>query len=121
MSDYLPTTGLIMHKEWAQKILAGEKTWEIRSSDISAKRLPLRIGLVVKKECIGEVTIMSSIPLSPVALQSAASFLHHRVPQSKMRLVSYRKPHAWVLVDPIAYSEPKQAKRKPGQVTWIKF
>ena len=109
---------LVVKKVWLDLILSGRKTWEIRGMTTS-KRCWIHFaesqagGLLV-----GRARLVDCIPLS--ARTEAAfkkDFTRHRVPSLKM--VSYKKPHAWVLENAERFAKPFTYEHRKGAVIWV--
>lgn len=110
--------GLIIKKEWLEKIFAGAKTWELRGSRTHKRgRIALiesGLGLVV-----GEVNIVDCLgPLTENIYSSNKSKHHSRHSFSSK---SYKKIFAWVLENPTRYKIPKPYLHPQGAIIWVKL
>lgn len=109
--------GLVIKPYWAKKILAGEKTWEIRGRQTHKRG---KIGIIISGtgRVWGEVDLVDCIPLQgpddvELILQNQDK---HHVPLAG---IVYRKPWAWVLENPVKYDEPVPYNHPQGAVIWV--
>lgn len=111
--------GLIIASPWIEKILSGEKTWEIRGTNTGIRE---RIALIRKGSglIVGTAILVESVgPLSFDDLRDSVD--RHRVPRDQLRAVlgRYKRPHGWVfrnvtpLRPPVPYAHPS------GAVKWV--
>jgi hypothetical protein len=109
--------GLIIKPYWADLILAGEKTWEIRGSRTTIRG---RIALIKSGsgKIFGSVDLVNCISLhGPNDYELILnSFNKHHVP---LGVINYRKPYAWALENPIKYAEPIPYAHPQGAVIWV--
>ncbi|MFB9330046.1 ASCH domain-containing protein [Paenibacillus aurantiacus] len=109
--------GLIIKPYWADLILSGQKTWEIRGSRTHQRG---RIGIIKSGsgEVCGSVDLVDCIPIhdndDPDML--IANQDKHHVP---FGAIPYRKPWAWVLENPTVYTDPVPYKHPLGAVIWV--
>jgi hypothetical protein len=110
-------TGLVIDTPWIQKILAGTKTWEIRSKPNSRTgRIALceKGGPIVATACIGQ-----SISIS--AEEFHQHFDNHQVPIEKLHaFYGDRQVYAWPLSE-VRNIEPPIRYRHPGGGSWVKL
>ena len=122
----LPTSGFVVHKFWADRILPGKKIWEIRGES-SKKRCR-----VVRSQIIsGDVMMMDCISVGhwdgrkwkapknqDDFLWSPGNMEKHCV-EEEMTL-TYKNEYAWVLQDPQRSKRlvPFESFARP--VTWVK-
>ena len=105
--------GLIIKPYWADLILSGEKTWEIRGS-WTGHRGPTAIIKSGTGKVFGFVDLWDCIPLTYHAWFGNKD--KHRV---EYGMIDYKRPHAWVmrkarkLQEPIPYNHPQ------GAVIWV--
>jgi hypothetical protein len=109
--------GLVIASPWIGKILAGEKTWEIRSKPNSRTG---RIALAQKGgPLLGTCSIGASVTLPKE--EFAKHFSKHRVaPDELARFYGDRQVYAWPLSD-VRRLEPSIAYRHPGGGSWVKL
>ncbi len=108
---------LVIRHPWVDKILDGEKTWEIRGSRTSIREtialIPSRSGTVIGMcdlvDCIG--------PLSTRAFRDNARKAGMR--PSEARLGYYRNTYAWVMTKPRYLKNPVPYVHPSGAVIWV--
>ena len=119
----MPRQGLIVKEKWGVLIVHGRssdgklKTWEIRGS--GTKKVGQRIGIIVGKELLGEVTLAACFPLDET-MYNAHVDDHQHATWADVAL-AYKKPHIWVLEDVVSYAQRVDVSvfRKQGQVKWV--
>lgn len=98
--------------------MTGEKTWEIRGSNTSRRGTIALIrggsGLIV-----GTCRLTDVVGPFASAGELEEHEGKHRVPPSRMRDVSYKKPYAWVLADARPLAKPIPYKHPSGAVIWV--
>ncbi|SFA90796.1 ASCH domain-containing protein [Cohnella sp. OV330] len=104
--------GLIIKPYWADLILAGQKTWEIRGS-YTHHRGPTAIIKSGSGKVYGVVNIVDCMSL-PFSSWSKNKSKHH-VPFGR---ITYERPHAWVLQDARMLPEPLPYVHPQGAVIW---
>jgi hypothetical protein len=104
--------GLVIKVPHIDRILSGEKVWEIRSSMTKVRG---EIALIQSGTgmIVGRAEIVESISLSVEELKE--NFKKHLA-----LTINYPKPHAWVIANarriaPVPYTHPK------GAIIWIKL
>lgn len=106
--------GLIVKKPWIDLILDGKKDWEIRGSNTlirgKIQLIQSGSGLV-----IGEAELVDSLVLNREEYNKA--FNHHQIMDTSV--FPYKKVYAWVLRNPIRYSEPIPYNHPQGAVIWV--
>src|SRR5687768_3785534 len=107
--------GLVIASPWIEKVLAGEKTWEIRSKPNGRTG---RIALAKKGgPLVGTCAIGESIPLSKEDF--AKHFAKHRVPPEELAgFYGGRAVFAWPLSD-VRPLEPPIRYKHPGGGSWV--
>ena len=103
---------LLLKQEWADRVLSGEKSLEIRSTGTRKRG---RIGIAVQNLLFGCVDLTGSMALTPEQL--AAELPRHLCPLDE---ITYKQPHGWSLEKPRLFSKPIPFERKLGQVVWCK-
>ena len=101
----LPRSALSIKEKWVQKILSGEKVWEIRSQACHKRE---RIALVqtVVGQLVGDVAIVDCCKLTRAEFEAGER--QHCVSASEQREFAKpgRKIYAWCLADPRRYTTP---------------
>lgn len=107
--------GLIIKTKWADLILTGQKTWEIRGSRTNKRGT---IGIIKSGSGLiyGTVNLVGYLPLTMHAWDSNKD--KHLVPYAD---INYKTPYAWVLQNPIVYPEPIPYNHPQGAVIWVKL
>ncbi|MNB81424.1 ASCH domain protein [compost metagenome] len=105
--------GLIIKPKWADLILSGVKTWEIRGSRTQQRGT---IGIIKSRsgKVYGQVDLVECIPLTMYAW--AENKDKHHVEYAD---IDYYTPYAWVLTNPIIYPEPIPYRHPQGAVIWV--
>ncbi len=112
--------GLIIRRPWIEKILAGEKTWEIRGSNTKLRE---RIALIRagSGRIVGTADLVDVVgPLSRDEL--AASCDKHCVPSDMIDDVTRRykqRVYAWVMANAQALPSPVRYSHPSGAVIWV--
>ena len=114
------TSGLVIDTPHIDRILAGEKVWEMRSSRTATRGL---IALIRKGS--GQVVGVARLVdvLGPLSLdERLAAIGRHRIEEDRLRSGEVDKwNHAWVLEgarrldDPVSYEHPS------GAVIWVRL
>ena len=107
--------GLIIKKFWLNKILAGDKTWEIRGSR-THKRGEIYLIQSGSGTIVGKGSLVDCKgPLSVEELKE--TYPLHQI--EDLSIVKYQKVYAWVLkdaerIEEVPYVHPQ------GAVIWVK-
>lgn len=109
---------LIIREPWIGLILAGRKTWEMRSSGTQIRG---RIGLIRKGSglVVGVADLVESLPPLDAAQFADARNRHQVPPENEADALGGGWVHPWVLADARALPRPVPAGQKPGQVIWV--
>jgi len=107
---------LLIRHPWIDKILDGEKTWEMRGSKTSIRGtialIPSGSGTI-----IGLCDVVCCIgPLSANMYRKNAAKAGERPSEAKSR---YRTTYAWVLANPRYLKKPVPYKHPSGAVIWV--
>lgn len=107
--------GLIIKPHWADLILQGIKTWEIRGS---RTRIRGRIAIIKSGtgQIYGTVELTDCIPC-PVGRFKAYKN-KHCIEDGSIAFL-YNQAWAWVVKNPIIYPEPIPYKHPQGAVIWV--
>ncbi len=110
--------GLIIRSPWIDMILKGEKTWELRgtSTKIRGKIALIKGGT----KTVAGVCELSDVegPLSKEDLIGSAGF-HGLDEESLDGPPPYPKTYAWVLRNPVEFSDPVPYDHPQGAVIWV--
>lgn len=111
--------GLIVKTNWADMLLSGIKTWEIRGGQ-THKRGTIGIVKSGTGKVWGTVDLVDCISLhgSDAAELFSSNWDKHRVLSGA---VNYKKPWAWVVENPVILSKPVPYLHKQGAVIWVKL
>ena len=108
---------LLLKPEWGEKILSGEKCWEIRGSDTKIRE---RIAIAYSKTSLkyGEATLVNSFALTKELFER--NFDKHRIPGTWDDCCKvYKNPVVWELSKPEQYAEPVKYNHPRGAVIWV--
>jgi hypothetical protein len=108
---------LLIKSPWIEKILAGEKTWEIRGNNIKI-RGPVALIRSGSGLIVGVCKIVDVIPFASVS-ELERFEEKHCVPKSRMQEVDYKKPHAWVIEDAKPLARPILYQHPNGAIGWV--
>lgn len=109
---------LIMKPEWGEKILSGEKCWEVRRSK-TGHIGRIRIAFSGTQKKYGEVTLSKCIPLTKELFE--ANVDKHCIHDSWEEVCKvYPNPVAWVMENPETYKAPVPYIPHKGAVVWVK-
>jgi hypothetical protein len=109
---------LIIREPWIEQILAGRKTWEMRSSRTHTRG---RIGLIRQGTgmVVGVADLVDSRPRLNAAKLSA-SRRWHAIPKEEAAAACKKgRLYPWVLRNARRLERPVRAGQKPGQVIWV--
>lgn len=104
--------GLIIKKHWGEKILKGEKLWEIRGSNTSY-RGETQIIFSGTNLIYGTANLVDTKRMSTLDLHFY--FPKHLVTDE----VSYLKPWAWIFEDAKFFDKPIPYTHPQGAVIWV--
>jgi hypothetical protein len=109
---------LLIRQPWIDKILRGEKRWELRGSRTKVRGL---IALIQS----GTGTVVGTCELvdveRPLSLaELRRSTARHRVPANRFNnRLSYPKTYAWVLRGARRLHKPVRYEHPAGAVIWV--
>ena len=107
---------LVVKPEWLEKILSGEKDWEIRSRNTSIRGWIHFAASGAGNKLQGRAQLVDSFELTKTEFLKQK--LHHCVHRSSQ--VPYTRRYAWVLQDAERFSELFKFKRAPGAIVWVR-
>lgn len=113
------TKALIIDEPWLSKILNGDKTWEMRSTQIKFRG---KFGLIRKGS--GQVVGVANLtgvsgPYNNTELK--AHYDRHQVGDDLILKPDYKWRHAWELSDISPLGMPVSYIHKNGAVTWVEL
>lgn len=109
--------GLLIRSPHIERILSGEKTWELRSRRTSVRET---IGLIRSGSglVVGTCDLVGCEgPLTRPQLRRNAR--RHRAPVAAIRDLGYREVFAWVLASAHPLDPPIAYRHPPGAVIWV--
>lgn len=111
--------GLVVDLPRIEKLLSGEKNWEMRSVN-TQRRGPIALiekgsGLVVG---VAELVDVKG-PYTTEEMANRES--QHQIPPEIYRAPGYKWHYAWALQDAIALPSPVSYRHKSGAVIWVKL
>ena len=106
---------LVVKKEWLDKILSGEKDWEIRSTNTSIRGWIHFAQSGAGSKLQGRAQLVDSFELTKT--EFIRQKLHHCVPRSSQ--VPYTRMYAWVLRHAERFPDLFEFERAPGAVVWV--
>lgn len=113
-----PNKALIIREPWIEHILAGRKTWEMRSSPTHI-RGPIGLIRQGSSMVVGIADLVESKPRQTAA-QLAETCHYHAIPKDEVAAALKRGRHyPWVLCNARRLKHPVPAGQKPGQVIWV--
>lgn len=106
--------GLIIKSPWIEKILEGEKVWEIRGSNTKIRGT---IALIKSGSGMiyGTAVLIKSFAITQEAYYQGSR--HHCIPDSYEN--KYIQRHVWELSSPILFDKPIPYKHPQGAVIWV--
>ncbi len=108
---------LVVKKEWLDRILAGEKDWEIRGEKTT--RLNCWIHFAESKaggKLVGRARVVACKHLAKSSFMKYVE--HHCV--TSLSDVKYKKIFAWVLEGAERFKRPFEYKHQQGAVKWVR-
>ena len=105
--------GLFVKQPWADLLLSGEKTWEIRGFN-TKYRGPLFIIPSGTGQAYGIVNLIDTKPLTLENFSQYQDF--HQV---KHNNISYKNIWAWVMSTPKLFNDPIEIDLKKGAVIFL--
>lgn len=116
--DSLPIWGLFVREPFAERIVSGRKTWEIRTRSTDRRG---RIGILSQRGLIGTVELGDV--LGPFTVADLVWHVDkHRAPLSLLAAYAAgRDLYAWVLRAPLKLDTPRVFHRGRGPMVWFKL
>ena len=110
-------TVLVVQNPWLDMILSGSKTWEIRGGHTKQRG---KIHLALSGgggRIVGRCRLVDSFPIGRTELERHVD--KHCIDNTNT--ITYPRPHAWVVVDPVRYDRPFEYDHPHGAVRWVKL
>ena len=108
---------LIVKNPWLDLILSKEKTWEIRDAQ-TKQRGKVHLALSgAGGRIVGQCHITDSFAIDKGKLGN--HFSKHRI--KDLALITYRRPHVWVLSKALRYKTPFVYSHPQGAMKWVKL
>lgn len=115
------TRGLLIMSPWIEKILSGEKTWEMRGipTDIRGPIALIKSGSGLILGTCNLVAVKGPLPMTEIL-----STDKHGIPQSEVEnllrnVLKYEKVYAWVLEEARPLRNPIPYDHPSGAVRWV--
>lgn len=111
--------GFLVRQPWVDKILGGQKRWEIRGSPTRQRGW---VGLIESGtgQVVGAVRIDDCRgPLDPKNFRDHAD--KHQVQLGPDENLPYDPPYAWVIGEAVRLEEPVPYEHPQGAVIWVRL
>jgi predicted transcriptional regulator len=107
--------GLIIKQRWAELILDGHKTMELRGNNTKIRGT---IGVIISgtKQVYGTVDLIDCLLLNKESYYNNKD--KHKVDLEYEEL-SYKNTYGWILDNPKLYAKPISYIHKKGCVIWV--
>jgi len=119
MENQHEISGLIIKSPWIEKILSGEKVWEIRGT-ATKKRGWIALIKSGSKKIFGVCRLIDVV--GPLSLEEMLNTVdNHLVPLEELKKdgLPYSKTFAWVLDRPVTLEKPLPYSHPSGAITWV--
>ena len=107
---------LVVRKRWLDKILDGDKDWEIRSCRTSRRGWVFLAQSGATGQLLGRARLVDCFQLSAEMFEANA----HRHCVDSWRSVTYKGPFVWVLEQAERFEKPFDYEHRPGAVVWVR-
>ena len=113
--------GLIIKPKFADLILSGSKTWELRSRSTN-----IRGEIALIKSGTGEICAVCDLvevlgPFRPEELSNTEDKTGIGQVESVLRSLNYERAYAWVLDNVRVLKNPKPYEHPAGAITWVRL
>jgi len=107
--------GLVVKKKWLDKMLSGEKTWEIRGCPTERRGWIHFAESQAGGKLVGRAILEDCLPIK------RGDFGKHvkRHCVTDLKVVTYKRIFAWVLRKAERFRKPFRYTHKPGAVIWV--
>ncbi|PFX44590.1 hypothetical protein COL32_12105 [Bacillus pseudomycoides] len=108
--------GLIVKSPYVERILQGEKTWEIRGSNTKIRG---NIALIKSGSglIIGTIDLVDSKKLSLQEYQNSEKY--HCVSKKDCLNPHYKNIYAWIVSNPVMFQDQVPYTHPQGAVIWV--
>jgi hypothetical protein len=106
---------LVVKKRWLDKILDGEKDWEIRSSRTRHRGWVFFAQSKATGQSFGRARLVDCFELSADTFEAHA----HRHCVAAWSSLTYKRAFAWVLEQAERFEKPFAYAHRPGAVVWV--
>ena len=106
---------LVVKKRWLDKILDGEKDWEIRSSRTRHRGWVFFAQSKATGQLLGRARLVDCFELSADTFEAHA----HRHGVAAWSSLTYKRAFAWVLEQAERFEKPFAYAHRPGAVVWV--
>lgn len=112
--------GLVIRSPWIEKILAGEKMWEIRGARTHT-RGPIALIKGGSGRVFGTCRLVDCLgPLTKDQMLESEG--RHRIPREDLLAgMPYKNTYAWVLAEARPLAEAVPYRHPPGAVIWVRL
>ncbi len=107
---------IVVKKFWLDKILSGEKDWEIRGAQTARRGWIHLAESKASGQLMGRARLVDCKPVSRRSFTK--HFRHHCV--TNLADVMYEKIYAWVLQGAERFEKPFDYEHHHGAVIWVK-
>ncbi|MNW46847.1 ASCH domain protein [compost metagenome] len=108
--------GLIIKPYWADLILSGQKTWEIRGQNTN-HRGHTEIIYSGTGHIYGSAELVESFRISEAMFEASRD--EHQIEPWKFDISRYKEIYAWAFENPSFHDEPIPYKHPQGVVIWV--
>ena len=113
------TRGLLIRSLWIEKILLGNKTWEIRGASTKIRG---PIGLIRSGSAQVVGTCELTDVLGPLTLSDMRRNINkHCIPIQDLKCLPYKKTYAWIISNARSLKKPIPYTHPLGAVIWVKL
>ena len=108
---------LVVKKPWLDLILSRKRSWEIRDAQ-TKQRGKIHLALSgAGGRIVGQCHITDPFAIDKCKLEN--HFSKHRI--RDLALITYRRPHVWVLSKARRYKTPFVYSHPQGAIQWVKL
>ena len=128
-----PEVALVLRPCWAQMIVDGAKTLELRGA-LTRKRGLVALAAAGTSQLLGQCRIAGSYKIAewdddsqryidcpPLSLRRLTHVHQVQDVEETLRRLNYKEVHGWVLQDVEKYKPPRQYQHTSGCVSWVRL